>query len=196
MIGFLRKNYNNPIAAFGASSAGNSALPRKTCGDSSSASNESQDISIGDVKARQSNRQQADDSGSERNYQCTAPGKMAGLSLLQVGGIGGAGAKAPLTTRTTKNAGGALRSRNGGFAAKFFGQTFGDDCAPSKDSELSGNIPTSARGGLFATQRGSLALEGGAAEIAGGMTSFNNARGTFRKKMSNMNNDGLSMRER
>lgn len=50
-------------------------------------------------------------------------------------------------------------------------------------------------GGPFAAARPS-AFEGGAADAVGGMLSFNNTRGTFRKRMSVLNNDGLSMREK
>lgn len=55
---------------------------------------------------------------------------------------------------------------------------------------MAANMPAS----LFSSQR-TCALEGGNADV-GGMTSFNNTRGTFRKKMSVLNNDGLSMREK
>jgi len=55
-------------------------------------------------------------------------------------------------------------------------------------------MPASARGGIFASARGSLALEGGSSDL-GGMTSFNNTR-ALRKRMSVLNNDGLSMREK
>lgn len=50
--------------------------------------------------------------------------------------------------------------------------------------------------GSRASPRQGMALEGGSSEFLGGMTSFNNARGTFRKRMNALNNDGLSVREK
>ena len=65
MIGFLRKNNNNVVAALVNNSAnnagpnataGNSSLAHKANVDSSSESDASQDVTIQDIKARYSNR--------------------------------------------------------------------------------------------------------------------------------------------
>ena len=50
--------------------------------------------------------------------------------------------------------------------------------------------------GSRGSPRQGLAHEGGSSEFLGGMSSFNNARGTFRKRMNALNNDGLSLREK
>lgn len=65
MIGFLRKNNNNVVAALVNNSAntagpnataGDSSLRQKANVDSSSESDASQDVTIQDIKARYSNR--------------------------------------------------------------------------------------------------------------------------------------------
>lgn len=104
-----------------------------------------------------------------------------------MGGIGGLG-KAPMSHRAHKKAA-TYRSRNDTIGSKLMAAQSHDIQKPADDNKLAANMPAS----LFTSQRNS-ALEGGNAEI-GGMTSFNNTRGTFRKKMSGLNNDGLSMRE-
>ena len=113
--------------------------------------------------------------------------KVPGLSLLKMGGIGGLG-KAPMSHRAHKKAA-TYRSRNDTIGSKLMAAQSHDIQKPADDNKLAANMPAS----LFTSQRNS-ALEGNA-EI-GGMTSFNNTRGTFRKKMSGLNNDGLSMREK
>ena len=186
MIGFLRKNNNNVATALVqnnaevSSSAGNSSLAKKVNVDSSSASDASNDISISD--RRDSNRQPTDGSASHR---AKASQKVPGLNLLQVGGIGGAGKQA-LTARSNNKVG-AFRSLNGGIMAN-------EDCKPSQDVMQAGKV-SGVQGSPFAAARPS-AFEGGATDRVGGMTSFNNTRGTFRKRMSVLNNDGLSMKEK
>ena len=191
MIGFLRKNNNNVAALTnnsasdaGQISSADSSIAHKVIHDSSSESGASNDGSNQDI----SNRQQRDGSGSGRG-PVNASQKVPGLSLLQFGGIGGAGLG--LSHRSKKA---ALRSRNGGLMPNFATQT-SEGNSSSEDLKQPSAIPASA-GGLLASQRGSAAFEGGAADITGGMASFNNARGTFRKRMNVLNNDGLSLREK
>ena len=94
MIGFLRKNNNNVVAALVNNSAnnagpnataGNSTLGQKAANvDSSSESDASQDVTVvQDIKApRYSNRQQQrDGSGSDRSEAVKAASKMPGFSL-------------------------------------------------------------------------------------------------------------------
>lgn len=186
MIGFLRKNNNNVTAALvnnsanneGPSTSAGNGYVQKAINDSSSESDASNDVCMQDIKARYSNRQPRDGSGSDRSQQVKAAQKVPGLNLLQVGGIGGAG-KATLSMRGKHS----YRSRNDTISSNFMAQSQ-DEC---KQSE--------AITGSVASLMSSRALEGGSAEM-GGMASFNNARGTFRKKMSVLNNDGLSMREK
>jgi len=183
MIGFLRKNTNNVATAPGQNnaavspSAGNSSAGKQANIGSSSASDAGNDIAISG--RRDSNRQPCGDSASS---QAQASQKVPGLSLLKVGGIGGAG-KAALSARSNAKVG-AFRSLNGGV----------EDCMSSQDGKQAGKVPT-LHGGPFAAARAG-AFEGGAADAVGGMLSFNNTRGTFRKRMSVLNNDGLSMREK
>lgn len=116
-----------------------------------------------------------------------ASSKMPGFSLLKMGGIGGLG-KAPMSHRAHKKAA-TYRSRNDTMGSQLMAaQSY--ECKASDDNTLAASMPAS----LFSSQR-NCALEGGNADV-GGMTSFNNTRGTFRKKMSVLNNDDLSMREK
>lgn len=183
MIGFLRKNNNPVVAALVNNSVNNTGYSSSNgyCSgqkgtDSSSASDGSQDIAACDGKTRDDKR---DSSGSQRSTG-QANQKLPGLNLLQVGGIGGA-CKAPLATKTNKK-GGAFRSRNGGLP-NYFGHS-------SEESKLSDAIPNASERAPRHT------FEGGSSELMGGMASFNNGRGTFRKRMNALNNDGLSLREK
>lgn len=48
---------------------------------------------------------------------------------------------------------------------------------------------------LFSTQKSNATFESGSTEMAS-VISFNNTRGTFRKKMNKLNNDVISKREK
>jgi len=193
MIGFLRKNNNNVVAALvnnNGSSAGQVSPSEKNSNglkihiDTSSESDASHDVTIQDIKARYSNRQPRDGScsggsGSGRNAKLNLPG----LNLLQVAGVP-FGVKAPLTSRAKKN---SYRSRNDPITALGQAQTCDDSKQAAEDIKFPVLVPN-----LFSSQKSNATLETGSTTDMASVISFNNTRGTFRKKMSKLNNDALS----
>jgi hypothetical protein len=192
MIGFLRKNNNNVVAALvnnnggsagHVSPSGNSSNGHKIHVDSSSESDASHDVTIQDIKARYSNRQPRDGSCSGRSQNGrNANLQLPGLNLLQVTGVG-FGAKAPLTSRAKKN---SYRSRNDPIAALGQAQTCDDSKQAAEDIKFPLLVPN-----LFSSQKSNATFETVSTDMAS-VISFNNTRGTFRKKMSKLNNDALS----
>ena len=190
MIGFLRKNNNHVVPSQvnnnGSSSPNvNSSNGHKNLADSCSDSDASQDVTIQDIKARYSNRQPRDGSCSGRSQNGrNANLKLPGLGLLQVTGAS-LGVKAPLTSRAKKN---SYRSRNDPINALGQAQTSDDD---SKKAAEDIKFPNLVPNNLFSSQKSNATLETGSTDMAS-VISFNNTRGTFRKKMSKLNNDALS----
>lgn len=194
MIGFLRKNNNNVVAALvnnnGSSAgqtspSGNSTQGHKNNFDQSSESDASHDVTLQDIKARYTNRQPRDGSGSHRSQNGTGANLMLpGLNLFQVAGVG-IGSKVPLTSRAKKS---SYRSRNDPITSGAKGnvQTFDDCKLAGEDIKFPILVPN-----LFATQKSNATLETGSTDMAS-VISFNNTRGTYRKKMGKLNNDVLS----
>ena len=193
MIGFLRKNNNNVVAALvnnNGSSAGQVSPSEKHANglkihvDTSSESDASHDVTIQDIKARYSNRQPRDGScsGNSQNGR-NAKLNLPGLNLLQVAGVG-FGVKAPLTSRNAKK--NSYRSRNDPINSLGQAQTCDDSKQAAEDIKFPLLVPN-----LFSSQKSTATLETGSTDMAS-VISFNNTRGTFRKKMSKLNNDALS----